>query len=40
MYGRIRGGMGHVREEKDERWVREGIGSGSDDGMCYRYYSF
>ena len=37
MYGRIRGGMGHAREERDERWVREGIGSGSIDGMCYRY---
>ena len=23
MYGRIRGGMGHAREGRDKRWVRE-----------------
>ena len=40
MYGRIRGVMGHAREKRDERWVREGISSGSIDGTCYRYYSF
>ena len=36
MYGRMRGGMGHAREGRDKRWVRERMRSGSIDGMCYR----
>ena len=39
MYGRMRGGIGHAREEESERWVSEGMSNESIDGMCCRYCS-